>query len=308
MIAPARGHAQLLFESNVWGRPGGNGQFEKRVMIKADLHIHSCFSHGVPTPFETHALATARGYEVIGFSEHSPRPLGYDYRREYRSQLEAGLQDYINQVLALKANAAGNPAACQVLFGMEMDWFASESGFVARACRSADFDYLLGSVHFLDHWGFDDSGSDWGDLSQEECEGIYNRYFETWSAMIASGLFDIAAHPDLIKIFSVERFHIWLAKPDSQARIRAALALLKTKGMAMEVSSAGLRKPCGEIYPHPVILQMARELDLAIAPASDSHALEQFGFGFDKLEKTVKEFGWSEQAIFNHGKMSLMPF
>lgn len=277
-------------------------------MIKADLHLHSCFSHGEPTPFETHALATARKYAVIGFSEHSPRPLGYDYRREYRSQLEASLQDYKNQVLTLKRNAAANPGSCQVLFGMEMDWFCGESGFVARACRWADFDYLLGSVHFLDHWGFDDSAEDWANLSQEECDRIYERYFESWNAMIASGLFNIAAHPDLIKIFSVERFHIWLARPESQARIRAALELLKAKGMAMEVSSAGLRKPCAEIYPHPSILQIARELDIAIAPASDSHTLGQFGFGFAELEKTLKNFGWNQQTLFERGKMISMPF
>lgn len=277
-------------------------------MIKADLHLHSCFSHGVPTPFETHALATARKYDLIGFSEHSPRPEGYDYRREYRSQLEACLDDYKKQVLALKASAASNPRACQVLFGMEMDWFSGESGYVERACRWGDFDYLLGSVHFLDHWGFDDSADDWRQLSQEECERIYARYFEAWSVMIASGLFNIAAHPDLIKIFSVDRFRIWLDRPDSKSRVRAALSLLKNKGMAMEVSSAGLRKPCAEIYPNPVIMQIARELDVPVAPASDSHALEHFGFGFATLERTLREFGWREQAIFDHGKMTLLPF
>lgn len=61
--------------------------------------------------------------------------------------------------------------------------------------------------------------------------------------MAESGLYDIVAHPDLIKIFSVNEFHDWLARPDSMELVRDALRAARDAGMAMEISSAGLRKP-----------------------------------------------------------------
>lgn len=277
-------------------------------MIKADLHLHTCFSHGKPTPFEVHVRATKKGYAVIGFSEHSPRPAGYDYSNEYREQLESHLQDYKNQVLTLKRNAAQNPESCQALFGMEMDWLSGREDFVTAASRAFDFDYLLGSVHFIGRWGFDDNKKDWADLSQEEAENFYGQYFDIWLQMLKSGLFNIAAHPDLIKIFSIERFRIWLDKPNSREIVKNCLKTLKNSGMAMEVSSAGLRKPCLEIYPGPQIMQMAAELKIPVALASDAHNLEDFAFAFDKLENYAKSFGFVSQAIFDHGKMRSLAF
>lgn len=270
------------------------------------MHLHTCFSHGVPSPLEIHLLATRKNYSLIGFSEHSPRPSGYDYTREYRFQLERHWDDYCRQVLALRESAKENRNSCQVLFGMEMDWLTGEEEFVRAAAKSNDFDYLLGSVHFIGNWGFDDKEEDWADLSQEECDSLYERYFENWSRMLDSGLFHIASHPDLIKIFSVERFRIWLDKPRSRIRIYSALKILKDRGMAIEISSAGLRKPCREIYPAPPILQMAKELGLPVAFASDAHTLADFGYGFDELEKLADEYGWREQAFFQNGKINFV--
>ena len=171
-------------------------------MITADLHSHTRYSHGASTPQEMYAAACTAGLKLLGFTEHSPRPLGFDYTNEYREQLSRFMPTYAREVCELRDNAA--PDACQVLFGMEMDWLEGQADFARQACTAYDFDYLLGSVHFIGHWGFDDQASDWDILSQEECERNYVRYFQSWREMIASGMFQIAAHPDLIKIFSVD--------------------------------------------------------------------------------------------------------
>lgn len=85
-------------------------------MILADLHTHTRYSHGSDTPAAMHAAAVARGLTLLGFSEHSPRPAGFDYTHEYREQLTRHLPDYVREVQELKTANAHGP--CRVLFGM----------------------------------------------------------------------------------------------------------------------------------------------------------------------------------------------
>lgn len=277
-------------------------------MINADLHSHTCFSHGQNTPLEMHLSATKKGIHLLGFSEHSPRPQGYNYKNEYRERLNNHLNDYVNQVLAIKRNAATNPDSCQVLFGMEIDWLNGEETFINHAVKQFDFDYLIGSVHYLDHWGFDDSKKDWDMLSQEECEKLYVRYFEIWQTMLKSRMFQIAAHPDLIKIFSIDQFRIWLQKPQTINLIKSSLLALRDAGMAMEISSAGLRKQCNEIYPHPILCKIAAELDISISFASDAHNNDDIAFGFSELAEYAHSFGFTKQVFFDHGQMTSLTF
>ncbi len=277
-------------------------------MITVDLHTHTQYSHGANTPAEMYASALDKGLTLLGFSEHSPRPLGFDYLHEYREQLTRHLPDYAREVLALKAAPReGGHGPCRVLFGMEMDWLDGQEDYTRAACTAYDFDYLLGSVHFLGRWGFDDGVEPWRNASQEECESRYTAYFRAWEAMIRSGLFNIAAHPDLIKIFSVEQFHIWLAKAESTAQIRRCLTALRDAGMAMEISSAGLRKACREIYPAPPIMALAAELGLPVSFASDAHGVDDVAHGFARLASYAKAFGFREHVFFDKGRMTTLP-
>ena len=277
-------------------------------MITVDLHTHTKYSHGANSPAEMYASALDKGLTLLGFSEHSPRPLGFDYLHEYREQLTRHLPDYAREVLALKAAPReGGHGPCRVLFGMEMDWLDGQEDYTRAACTAYDFDYLLGSVHFLGRWGFDDGVEPWKSASQEECESRYTAYFTAWEAMIRSGLFNIAAHPALIKIFSVEQFHIWLAKAESTAHIRRCLTALRDAGMAMEISSAGLRKACREIYPAPPIMALAAELGLPVSFASDAHGVDDVAHGFARLASYAKAFGFREHVFFDKGRMTTLP-
>jgi len=277
--------------------------------ITSDLHTHTKYSHGANTPAEMYAAALQRGLTLLGFSEHSPRPQGFDYLHEYRDHLNRHLPDYVREVLALKAAPqSGVNGPCRILFGMEMDWLEGEEAFIRAACAAQDFDYLIGSVHFVGRWGFDDGATPWKQASQEQCEAWYAAYFDAWEDMLRSGLFQIAAHPDLIKIFSVERFHIWLHKAESRARIRRCLLALRDAGMAMEVSSAGIRKACREIYPAPPIMQMAAELGLNISFASDAHGVDDVGYGLARLASYAGSFGFREHVFFERGRMERLPF
>lgn len=247
--------------------------------------------------------AVNTGLALIGLSEHSPRPAGFDYTREYRDRLTRLYPEYIREVRSIQASP---DPRCRLLLGLEMDWLAGQEDFTASAVSEYDYDYIIGSVHFLDHWGFDDAP--WADASQEICESRYRRYFELWADMLRSGLFQIAAHPDLIKIYSVNQFHSWLARPESQELVRDCLLILRDQGMALEISSAGLRKACREIYPCEEIMRMASGLNLMVSMASDAHCCADVGADFDRLAAYAHAFGFTRQAIFEHGGVRLLPF
>lgn len=273
-------------------------------MIRVDLHNHTYYSHARHSVADMYAAAVARGLAVYGFSEHSPRPEGYNYLSEYREHLNAHLDDYVREVDELRRGQG----PCRVLFGMEIDWFENEVPFVEHAARQFPFEYLLGSTHFLGTWGYDGGPEPWERMDEKERFGAYEAYFLTWKKMLATGLFQIAAHPDLIKIHTRDTFHTWLVRDDAQKLVREALRELKKQDMAMEISSAGLRKPCREIYPCPAIMRMAAEEGVRVSFASDAHSTEDVAYGFPTLESYARAFGYTAASWFADGVWHTMPF
>lgn len=267
-------------------------------MIKVDVHTHTSHSHGKNSVEEMYRQGKLLGFEVMGFSEHSPRPLAYTYPREYREHLSATFGGYIASVQDLKKRAGGP----QILLGLEMDYFPLEEAFIAETLARHPYDYVIGGLHFLGTWGFDHSQTDWDALSEEQKRGHYVHYYETLQKMAASRLMNIAAHPDLIKIFSVDSFKEWLQEKSAQQLVRQALLAIKENDMSMEISSAGLRKPCKEIYPGPVLMQLAAELGLPITFGSDAHCVNTLGYAFEQLAAYAKDYGYTHSVYFANGQ------
>ncbi len=276
-------------------------------MIDVDLHLHTNYSHGKAGVVEMYRAARARGLEIFGFSEHSPRPAGYDYPHDYRDRLAAGYPDYIAEVLALQGKV-NDDFGMPVLLGLEMDWIEGQEAFMASTIARYPYEYVIAGVHFLGTWGFDASPDDWADLDEARRAGCYERYYQTMAAMAATGMFQIVAHPDLIKIFSIHSFTDWLASAKGQQATRAALKAVKEAGMALEVSSAGLRKPCAQIYPAPPIMRLAAELSIPITFGSDAHCAQTPAFAFDELAAYARTFGYSESVWFRRGERNSRPF
>ena len=272
-------------------------------MIVADVHNHTNASHGKASVGEMYAAAKDRGLAVYGFSEHSPRPEAYSYPVEYREHLRQNFVRYASEVMQLRA-LSGSP---KVLLGMELDWFPSERPFMEAAVAAYPFDYIIGGIHFLGSWGFDFTQDDWK-ISPQQCYTRYENYFRTLADMARSGLVDIAAHPDIIKLYSVDVFHQWLAMPESLALISEALTAIRDNGLVMEISSAGLRKPCNEIYPHPAIMRLASDLGVKISFGSDAHCPNTPAYAFDQLEAYARSYGYTSSVIFENsayiGKVS----
>ncbi|MDE7012398.1 MAG: PHP domain-containing protein, partial [Mailhella sp.] len=83
-----------------------------------DLHTHTCYGHGSNTVFEMFQAGRRAGLDVHGFSEHSPRPSGYDYTNEYREHLNKHFQDYLDEVEKIKQERKEN----KILLALELDW------------------------------------------------------------------------------------------------------------------------------------------------------------------------------------------
>jgi histidinol-phosphatase (PHP family) len=157
------------------------------------------------------------------------------------------------------------------------------------------FDYVVGSVHFLG----DDGAVDHPDYDVWEREGdperVWSRYFELLAVAARSGLFDVLGHPDLVKVWGAERP---VPEGDLRRFYEPAVAAIAESGVAVEVSTAGLRKPAGEIYPARAFAAMCVEAGAAFSLSSDAHTPEQVGWAYDRAVEFMRGLGIERIAVF----------
>jgi histidinol-phosphatase (PHP family) len=127
-------------------------------------------------------------------------------------------------------------------------------------------------------------------------EEVWQRYFQTIGESARSGLFDIIAHPDLVKYWGKGA-----RRPDGDLRRYYELAMdgIAESGTAVEISTAGLRKPAGELYPAPAFLEMALEAGARVALSSDAHRPEDVGADYDQALAVLSELGVTELCVFD---------
>lgn len=259
--------------------------------MRIDLHNHTTrCNHAVGTMDEYIQRAIELGIDVYGFSEHAPMNFDAKYRLDFEE-----MNAYTNDVMRLKEAYSDK---IQILLGYEVDYL---KGYMDKRVLKADVDYLIGSVHFLDKWGFDNPEFI-GGYEERDIDEIWQTYFDAIEAMAQTGYFDIVGHLDLIKVFK------FMPKKDIRLMAKNALKAIKKSGMVMELNSAGLRKPIKEIYPSPLLLEMAYELDIPITFASDAHAVEQIGFGYDEVIQLAKRIGYSKAVTFEQRQQKMIKF
>jgi histidinol-phosphatase (PHP family) len=231
-------------------------------------------------------LDTARkaGVDEIGFTEHvyyftQTRPLWtVPYQIEHCLY---DLDDYVDAVV--QAQERGRP----VKLGLEVDYVPGREDETRAILEPYPWDYLLGSVHFVDGLGVD---SEPRLLDAAGVDEGWRRYFETLAAAARSGLFDSLSHPDLVKIFDerVDGFDYG-----------ALIAAIAESGVAVEVSTAGLRKPVRELYPHPDFLSACRERGVPVTLASDAHRPDLVGRDFDRARELLRSVGYETITVFD---------
>lgn len=252
--------------------------------MKIDLHNHTTLcNHAEGTVAEYVEAAIGAGIDIFGFSDHAPMTFDPKYRMKFEEMA-------LYRRMVMEAKAAYTDRI-ELLFGYEVDYL---EGHMDERVLGADVDYLIGSVHFIDEWGFDNPEFI-GRYKHEDIDVIWQRYFDQIEAMANSRLFDIVGHLDLIKVFK------FMPRGDITAMAARALDAIADAGMALEINVAGYRKPVAEAYPSAPLLQAARSREIPITFGSDAHKPDQIGLFREEAERLAREAGY-DRCVYYIGR------
>jgi histidinol-phosphatase (PHP family) len=188
--------------------------------------------------------------------------------------------------------------------GIEADFIPGREERMAELLDGRDWDYVVGSIHFVGDGALDYAKYDvW--TRADSPDKVWRTYFEWLGELAMTGMYDVLAHPDLVKYWGrAER--PW---PDRDLRYYYEIAMegIAESGIAVEVSTAGLRKPVGELYPARAFLEMVVDAGNPIALSSDAHTPDQIGAGYDEALAVLDEVGVTELCVFEGRRRRLEP-
>jgi len=256
-----------------------------------DLHNHTPLcNHAQGSIDEYINAAIKKGSKIFGFSDHAPMNFDPKYRMSF-----SDMKKYEEDILNAKQKYADK---ITILLGYEVDYL---KGHMDARVLNAEVDYLIGSVHFIDEWGFDNPEFI-GRYENEDINEIWQKYFNAIEEMAKSKLFDIVGHLDLIKVFK------FMPTKDIKEMAKDALRAIKNADMVLEINAAGYRKPVGEAYPSKELLQEAYRLGIPVTFSSDAHKPEQVGMYDKEVIALAKEVGYTECAFFLNRERKFLRF
>jgi histidinol-phosphatase (PHP family) len=244
--------------------------------------------------------ATERGIEELGIAEHIHRfvqSLDVWTHPWYRHWAGDDVDEYVDFL-----------RGSELKVGIEADFLPGREDRLANFLDGRDWDYVVGSLHFLRDNAVDLHGypewEPWNIWRGADPEKVWARYFETLGEAARTGLFDILAHPDLVKVWGSR-----VPVPEGDLRRFYELAMdgIADSDVAIEVSTAGLRKPVGEIYPAPAFLEMCLETGRPVALSSDAHTPEQLGYEYERALELLGGLGVEQIAVFDRRGLRLEP-
>jgi histidinol-phosphatase (PHP family) len=251
--------------------------------------------------------ATAAGVEEIALTEHFSRfaagraAVGPFWEHEGDPALRQSMAEYFDHHATadldeyVEAALAAKRAGLPVVLGLEVDYYRGQMEAVSRLLAGYPFDVLLGSVHWLGTWRFDDLGSE---LAMDEwprrgTEEAWRGYTEALEELAGTRTCDVLAHPDLVKVTGRRPAQSLL--DECHDRMAAAVA---SSGMAAEISSAGWRKPVGEAYPAKDLLARFYERGVPVTTASDSHGPGDVAHRAGELGELASGAGYTSLRAF----------
>ena len=249
--------------------------------MRVDLHNHTRLCNHAEGSLEEYIeKAIEQNIDIFGFSDHAPMDfdpryrMGFSQMKEYEEGVKEVRKKYEGQI--------------DIRLAYEVDYLP---GHIDKRVLEADVDYLIGSVHFIDKWGFDNPEFI-GKYEGADIDAIWQDYFDLVEQMAKEGLFDIVGHLDLIKVFK------YVPKTDVRLIAQKAMDAIKRAGMSIEINAAGYRKPIGEPYPSRELLIMAYERGIPITFGSDAHKPKQVGFKKDEIVAFAKSVGYTEAVHY----------
>jgi histidinol-phosphatase (PHP family) len=237
--------------------------------------------------------AREAGIEELGVSEHVYR---------FRDALEIWRHPFWEQQATDDLSAYCEFVSSTPLrLGIEADFVPGAEDRIANLLESHPFDYVVGSVHFVGDVAVDHSGYDAWARSGDAGE-VWRLYFEALAEAVRSGLFDILAHPDLVKVWGPER--PWPER-DPRFFYEPAIEAIAEAGIAVEISTAGLRKPVAELYPSRAFGEMCVDAGAAFALSSDAHLPEHVGYEYSRALDLLRDLGVGEVCVFERRERRL---
>jgi histidinol-phosphatase (PHP family) len=241
-------------------------------------------------------VATERGISELGVSEHIHR---------FREALQIWQHPFWREQARddIEAYAGFVREETDLRLGIEADFIGGREDRIANLLDPLELDYVVGSVHFLRDAAVDHDGWDVWEGARN-AEEVWSRYFRTLAEAASCGLFDILAHPDLVKVWGPRRP---LPEGDLRRFYEPAVEAIAESGIAVEVSTAGLRKPVGEIYPAPAFLAMCLEAGAPIALSSDAHRPHEVGDRYEEALELLDSLDVHELCVFERRNRRLEP-
>ena len=256
-----------------------------------DLHNHTPLcNHAEGEIDEYIKAAIQKKIKYFGFSDHAPMDFDPSYRMSFDEMMQ-----YEKTVNDAKIKYKDE---IEILLGYEVDYLKNH---MDERVLNADVDYLIGSVHFIDEWGFDNPEFI-GRYENQDIDLIWQQYFDAVEEMANSKKFDIAGHLDLIKVFK------FMPKRDIKLIASNALKAIKKADMVLEINMSGLRKPINETYPSKELLEIAFDLEIPITFGSDAHKPEQVGLFDETVVDIAREIGYTKCAVFKKRQRSFIEF
>ncbi|MPZ52475.1 MAG: histidinol-phosphatase HisJ family protein [Acidimicrobiia bacterium] len=238
--------------------------------------------------FTEHLYRCAEAQPVLGrFWEDGTDPDTAKFTEEMvRTDQGLSLEGYVTEIVAAKER--GLP----VKLGLEVDFFPETIDAVLELIAPYPWDFLIGSVHWVGGWSVDSEGST-VEFERRGIDTAWEQYFALEAELAASGSVDVLAHVDVVKKYGY--------RPVSEPLelYASVIEAAVSSGMAVEVSSQGLRKPVGEIYPSPIFLRMFQEAGVPITLASDGHRPEEAGYAHDQVVSAARDAGYTAKLHFD---------
>lgn len=273
--------------------------------MKIDYHMHfERGSYDYEWAKGFFAAAAARGLDDMGFTEHSHgfpefRDLYYDdltlgdtpvgaFQREWlkKNKFKYTLDEYFSFMELLARRG------CRAKIAMEVCNFQDQAKVKAILAPYA-FDYLIGSVHFVNGWGFDAAAVK-EEFERRPLEEIYDGYAAEVEKLCASGLYDVLGHPFNLRVYK------YLPDFDVTPYLERVAQAVKKADMAIDINTGTLyRYPITEISPYPAFMEIAAEYELPIITSSDAHEPEDCGAYIDEAVAYAKKYGYTKQLYFS---------
>jgi histidinol-phosphatase (PHP family) len=280
-----------------------------------NLHTHTCFSDGSDLPEAYLKEAISKGFQVLGFSDHSPIPLDNSF-----SIREGKLSEYCRSVSRLKARDIQVPeiGRLDLLLGIEYDYIPGRTVSVTDLRNSCGFDFIIGSVHLITGTGRDpvwfidgpnqelfDAGI--RDVFAGDVRCAVTAYWRQVQQMIVSERPDIIGHLDKIKMHNKARYfketESWYI-----ALVEETLELISQSGAVVEINTRGLYKNRADsLYPGPAILEKMLPMGIPVMITSDAHRPEELILGFPEARSVLQSIGFRSTWLLTSGGWKEIP-